>query len=448
MNSETPMHAKIHYQRGAVSLVIALLLLFGMTLIAFFANRSFIFEQRTSANQYRSTKAFEMAEAGLEWALGKLNESMPLTAAPSCVPLTSGTNASFRARFINPSAADATHSTGWMNVNTAAFPGCRIDAAGNATCACPTAGQADLGTLNPEQPRFGVRFNAVAGDATAVEIISRGCTNGNSCDPTATDVPTSDATAVVRVIVKIVPSLPAGPAAALTTGSAAVAGGNLNVINTHAPSNGITIHAGTTVATGSGANVTTLPGTPPRASVLDADPTLANLTAAGEDQFFSAFFGQTLTYYRDYDPGVIHISGCSAADCGQQIMNAIATGLQNPRFFVDGDVTFNNGNLGGATIGSAANPVTIVSNGNMEMRSNLTAYGVFYAATASATENWDFDGSGTATIFGAFISRGNFDKGSGTLNLVYDPSLWGGTAAPTGRLVRVPGSWRDKSSDY
>jgi Tfp pilus assembly protein PilX len=53
-------------QQGAATLVISLVLLFGMTVAAFFANRGLIFEQKTSANQYRSTRAFEMAEAGLE----------------------------------------------------------------------------------------------------------------------------------------------------------------------------------------------------------------------------------------------------------------------------------------------------------------------------------------------------------------------------------------------
>jgi hypothetical protein len=129
-------------------------------------------------------------------------------------------------------------------------------------------------------------------------------------------------------------------------------------------------------------------------------------------------------------------------------MNAINSGVRNPRFFVDGDITFNNGNVGAGTIGTSSNFVTIVSNGNVEMRSNLVGYGVFYAATATATENWDFDGSGTATIYGAFISRGNFDKGSGTLNLIYDPSLWNTAGQPIGRLAKVPGSWRDKLLTY
>ena len=436
-------------QRGAATLVVVLVLLFGVTVMAFFANRSFIFEQRTSANQYRSTKAFELAEAGVEWAVGKLNEGLPLATAPGCATTTVAGALSFRDRFVNPRPANPpANPTGFLNVNAAAFPGCRFDSAGVANCDCPIAGQANLGTANPEQPRFGVSFVPVGGDPAAVEIIARGCTNGNTCDPTALAAAGSDATAIVRVLVKIVPTITTGPAAALTTGAATVTGGNLNVINTHVPSNGITIHAGTTVSTGTGTNVTTIFGTPPRASVLDNDSTLNALSALGEDAFFSGFFGETLTHYSTKNPDVYKPACASVNACAAAIVAYINTGVQYPRIYIPGDVTFTNGTPGlGASLGTAANPVTLVSGGNVELGSNLVAYGMFYAATGSSND-WDYAGSGTATVVGAFVTRGNFNKGAGTLNLVYDPSLWGAAGAPKGRLVRVPGSWRDKSSDF
>ena len=43
-------------QRGAATLVVVVLLYLAMALIVVFTNRSLIFEQRTSANQYRSTQ--------------------------------------------------------------------------------------------------------------------------------------------------------------------------------------------------------------------------------------------------------------------------------------------------------------------------------------------------------------------------------------------------------
>jgi hypothetical protein len=445
-------------QSGAVSLIVALVLLLGGTIIAFFANRGFIFEQRTSANQYRATKAFELAEAGTEWALGKLNERMPLSSAtPSdCAPAASpvGALGSFYQRYANPRLASDALCTaagvGCLAPPNTGVPGCRISATGVAVCDCQTAAVADLGTSNPEQGRFGVRIRP-GPDPTTIEIVSRGCTNGNdACDPNTDS--TADATAIVRVLAKVVPGVPSGPAAPLTSGSATVTSGSLDVINNNQASNGITIHAGTTVQVGNGANVYSLPGTPPRASILDGDPSLANLTNADEDAFFAKYFGQTLTSYRSQDPDVIHVgpsapiaaNRCtSAADCGQVVV-ANAGRVQYPRFYVDGDVSFN-----GATLGAAASPVTLVASGAMLLRGTITAHGLFYAATATATDNWDFNGSGNATVYGAFISRGDFNKGAGNLRLIYPQSPWWSNAAPpVGRLARVPGSWRDKLTEF
>jgi hypothetical protein len=448
-------------QRGAVSLFVALMLLLGGTIIAFFANRSFIFEQRTSANQYRATKAFEIAEAGVEWALGKLNENLPMAGGASCGTGTVVANATFRERYAVPRGVDATHPNPWFDVPTlanSAMPGCRFDPAnvatnGGWTCSCPTGTTAAvLGST--DQGRFGVRLAPVAGDTSAIEILSRGCTNvaaaGDVCDPTSATSPTGDATAVVRVVVKIRPSVTSGPNAALTSGTATTISGALNVVNQHGPSNGITIHSGTTVVSGSGTNVYSLPGTPPRASILDNDPSLSDVTLASEDQFFARFFGQTLTDYRRPGGSTRIISGCSRQDCGQQIMDIIDTGERQLQFYVEGDVQFQQSAVTGSStgsIGTSTNPVIVVASGAMDMQGQIVAHGLFYAATPTATTVAN-PGGGGATVFGAFITRGAFEKqGSGTFNIVYAPTAWG-TGQPSGQLVRVPGSWRDKLTTY
>jgi Tfp pilus assembly protein PilX len=427
-------------QHGAASLLVALILLLGGTIIAFYANRSFIFEQRTSANQYRATKAFELAEAGTEWALGKLNENMPMVAGTTCATGGAATDPAFRDRYAAPTPSPAR-----LIVNTSLVPRCRINQAGVAACDCQaTAGTvAALGSADNDQGHFGVRFASVPGDNLAVEIIARGCTAGDSvCNPNAASS-SADATALVRVIAKVVPSVPVGPGAALTAGSVSVTGGNLNVINSNQRSNGITINAGSAVATGSTVAVYSVPGTPSRGSILDDDASLRNVTtSAAENLFFARFFGQPLNSYSTSDQDVVSISGADAAARGVEVMGYINRGLRAPRFFVPGDITFDSAIVGGATLGSAANPVVIATTGTLTMRGNVTAYGLFYAADIDAT------GSGDTTINGAMVTRGAFSKASGTLNLIYDPSSWSGALAPHGRLARVPGSWRDKATDY
>lgn len=454
-------------QRGAASLFVALMLLLGGTIIAFFANRGFIFEQRTSANQYRATKAFELAEAGAEWALGKLNENMLLTSTTGCTAATTaaGAAASFRDRYASPTAGSASAAGSFVPQNDA-VPGCRISATGVANCDCPSAaGDARTNLAsNPEEGRFSVRIRS-GGDPSTVEILSRGCSNGTgACDPTDQSTAAgADSTAVVRILAKVVPAVPAGPAAALTAGSATVISGSLDVVNHDQASNGITIHSGTTVNLDGSTTtrVHTLFGTPPQASVLDNDPSLADLTNASADAFFANYFGQTLTSYRDTDPDVIRI-GPNETDSARQCNNAGSCGdrvraianagvVRNPRFYVYGDVSFNAG-----TLGSSSNPMVLVAgpstpngtDGEIRFTGNIVAHGLFYAATATATENWDPLGGGNATIYGAFVSRGSFNVGTGNLRLIYTPGLWGNSAPPIGRLVRVPGSWRDKLTEF
>jgi hypothetical protein len=216
------------------------------------------------------------------------------------------------------------------------------------------------------------------------------------------------------------------------------------------------------VTLGSGTNVTTLPGTPPRSSVLDNDTALSALTAADStgDAFFKSFFGQTMAEYQaDGKSWLITSGSCgtnarcspscgSANSCGTAVSTAYNNGAR--QFWSDTDVSWTTSNL--PTVGTlgastAGGPIVFATSANVEMKGNLTAYGLFYTATATATDNWDYSGSGSAKVFGAFVSRGDFNKGSGTLDLIYDASLFG-EGGLRGTMVRVPGSWRDKSSDY
>jgi len=441
-------------QRGAAALVVALVLVFGMSLAAFFANRGLIFEQRTSANQYRSTRAFEMAEAGLEWAMARLNDDIFIAASPACTTAT-GTQ-SFRDRYLAPTAG--TSPSFAINTANPPRPGCSIAADGTATCSCPVSGtNPTLGAAT--DPRFTVRFNPdPGGDPLTVEIVSYGCTNqGAPCDPGSTAVP--DGTAVVSALFRVRPKFPSAPGAGLIAGSMAVTGGNLKVVNLDPKSNGITINSGTTVDQGNATSVVTLPGTPPRASVLDNDPALNALTNADAngDLFFQSFFGETQAQYQANPQTWLITSGscgtrvrctsCGTANsCGSAVSAAYNQGAV--QFWSNTNVQFTNSNLPTVgTLGTATRPIIFAGPASVEMKANLTAYGMFFVATATASENWDYDGSGTAKIYGAFVSRGNFDKGSGTLDLIYDANMFG-NGQSTGLLVRVPGSWRDQEAPY
>ncbi len=65
-------------QRGSATLVISVSLLLAITVMIFFIARTNLMEQRIAANDYRSEQAFEAAEAGIEYAIGRINKETPL----------------------------------------------------------------------------------------------------------------------------------------------------------------------------------------------------------------------------------------------------------------------------------------------------------------------------------------------------------------------------------
>jgi hypothetical protein len=452
-------------QRGAAALVVSLVLLFGMTLAAFFINRGMIFEQRTSANQYRATRAFEIAEAGLEWAVARLNDSANIAAAPGCGPGASTTR--FADRYLPLDAG--TPPAGFAAV-AVGLPSCRISAAGVVSCECPAAGtHAAVGVAS--EPRFTVQFLTGAAngvpDPWSVRIVSRGCTNaGPYCNPgLSAATPPPDGVAVVSALYKMRPALPVGPGAGLVTGAATNLGGNFTVVNMDPKSNGITINAGSVVNLDGSTQAVTLPGTPPRASVLDNDPALRDLTnadATGE-LFFRSFMGEGFAEYQNgEDTWWITNASCgtrtrctscgSANVCGQAMSDAYDAGFQ--KFWVAApDLAMRSSTRPAATsanpdryFGTKARPLIVASEGHIEFTGSIVAHGLFYAATSTAVEDYVDPGTGTARIVGAIVSRSRFTKGTGTLDLIYDANLFN-PGPVRGTMVRVPGSWRDSENE-
>ena len=115
-----------------------MVLFFIMSLVAAYASRNLIFEQRTSANNYRSTQAFEAAEAGLEWALAMLNGGR---IDDVCAPSTDAAAMPFASATFWPMPTAIIQARTWDDAGTATplRPGCVRGNAGWA-CSCPAAG--------------------------------------------------------------------------------------------------------------------------------------------------------------------------------------------------------------------------------------------------------------------------------------------------------------------
>jgi len=404
-------------QRGAAALAVTMVLLFCMTLVAFFVNRGLLFEQRTSANQYRATRAFEVAEAGVEWATAMLNDLRLID--DQCVASGAGA-ASFRGRY-------APHDVAYNITPPAnARASCRIEL-GVLTCHCPAAGTAPSAYSAPEHPQFTVEIADEPGDPEAVRVASWACLNrASACVPGATGA--GDATAVVRATLKLRATLRAAPAAPLTAGRDAAIG-NMSIINEDAASNGFLINAGGAISgTLTPPQLQSLPGTPIQAALIEDDASLLALADAdvSGDAVFQAFFGARLSRFQSA-PTTYVVTGGGAAANGSSVVAAYALGQRS--FYVDGDVALSTG-----VLGTAAEPVTIVATGNVTLGNTLNGL-VF-----SAQGTWS---TGTSPIInGAVVAADNYtNTGIGTLT--YDPVVLRNVRLDTGVLVRVPGSWRD-----
>lgn len=428
-------------QRGAAALAVSVVLLFAMTLATFFLNRGLLFEQKTSANQYRATRAFEVAEAGIEWATAMVNDSSVINA--SCIP-TAAQPSSFRDRYV-PGVGTPVNLTPPANTR----PGCRITDAGALICNCPAVGNdANLGTSTDR--KFTVRFEDVGipdPDPKAVRLTAVGCINQSALCTDANSNSGGDATARISVILKLRPVLRAAPAAALTTGAwTQVCGSLFSVVNTSAIANGYLVNAGGEVQIGvakylsgplppaagscSGTGQELETGTPLAFSIATGDSELASI-AAGTDAMFTEYFGTALSQYVSAS-STCTISGADPGNRAAKLIEDYGSVKQCRHFWIDGPIAFS----GNHTLGTASDPVVLVSASSMSFNGNFQLYGLVFSDSAVWNEA-GFD----SRVFGAVVARTSYrNNGTGTVN--YDADVLAKTRN-SGPMVRVPGSWRD-----
>jgi PilX N-terminal len=424
-------------QRGAASLIIVMVLFFTMMLVTAYTNRSLIFEQRTSANQYRSTQAFEAAEAGLQWALALLNGGRVDAA---CQPSANVALPTFRQRYLvadltlraftpRPNAAPGVPATGLR-------PGCVRNAAGWA-CSCPAAGATPLAAPAGAGsfPAFTVEFSQVNLPGTAsprpgtVKITARGCSGVDPrCVPGA--AATSDAYAEVSVEAALLRALSTAPAATVTSRGTVPLLGGTRIVNQDLYTNGITVNAAGDIDTDAGAQLLSRAGTPGEDSVIANDATLGAMT---RPLFFKTYMGIDETVFITV-PGVREVPCSAGADCSAQMANAAAlgTGMLHVAtdLFLSGDIV----------LGSPTEPVLLVVDGVLDFTDNVRIYGAVFGNRLT------WSGSAGGFVHGAVMLEGtavNTCCGGAGPSLVYDPEVLTRLNLFTGGFAPIPGSWKD-----
>jgi hypothetical protein len=376
---KAPSHSS---QRGAATVAITLMLAFVVLLSVAFANRSVLFEAKTSANQYHATQAQEAAEAGLDWALAQLNNHTPI--GEDCLASSDAAATPFRDRSIGGLQATClANDSGW-------------------SCRCPASGEAE-----PDTSSLAFAIRIAAGEQPGVLQLSSTGTSHN-------------ARAQVQALVGRLPGLDTLPAAPLIVRGAATA--SFAIHHTDPVTGGLTVHTGGALDTTS-LRLTSTPGTPASASVLANDPALAELTPQG---LFASVFRMDKAAWRAQP--VVHEIACDSA-CDTALATAAAT---HPLIWLRDGLRL----VTPVTLGTPQHPVLLVVDGPVELHASAVIHGVIYGTQA----RW-VDTAGAA-IHGAVILEGDL-QASGNTQIHHHATVLQTLHERTGSYARAPGSWRD-----
>lgn len=460
-NMRSGRTARLHRQRGAAALIVVMVLFFIISMVAAYTSRNLIFEQRTSANQYRSSQAFEAADAGIEWGLAQLNAGRMSDSCTASTDEASGADPSFRARYLT---IDGTNGNVTPRAPTGAGsvqPSCVLDTSSALaanwkwSCRCPRSDTSTLPLATPTAagpaPAFVLRMRDTP-RPDLFELQSASCTRLDpSCLGFGAVGASGDGVAQISVQVALRRALNRLPAAALTVaGVLTPAGGSaiLRVTNTDVASNGLTLDLGRPGSTDlidadvsalltSGVRLAGLPGIPPRQTLFKNDTALKPAAATGfstPDRQFSNYFGITPTTYFQ-QPALVTIdcsTGCSASQVNQAMVLHPGQAI---RLSGTGLLTLD------AAVGTAATPALLITDGDVSIADGVTFTGLLYGRKAA----WTLTADGISTVQGAVIAEGalTLSGASGELAITYNPGVLNTLRLTYGSFVRVPGSWKD-----
>jgi Tfp pilus assembly protein PilX len=438
-------------QRGAATLAVVMVLFFVISMVAAYTSRNMIFEQRTGANLYRATQSFEAAEAGMNWALMMLNTGR---IDAECQASTLTSNKSFRELYLSIDTNSGLITAKSQTSGDELTPTCVFDGdTGTWSCSCPEDSDPLVTTPagNSVSPAFRIRFrvpNVLPVQPGLVRIDVVGCTRlDDDCLQVGGASLGNEGRTVMGAVFMLSGRATSYPQSALTARGAVTASG-LSLSNTASAGSGITVHASGSINT-VGLALTTSAGNALSGSTLPLDTDLnpPEIVASGAvpgitapERFFAATFMLTPQRWVQM-PGVVRVD-CPAGAGGcpaDTVRTAIANNPGRPLWLTDSLLVDSAGD-----IGSAAAPVMMVIDGNLEFSTaGVTVHGLLMIRPLAPAVSWNTGASvQPGTIRGAVVVDGSV---TGISNLVvqYDSDVLTNLRSSSGTFFRVPGSWRD-----
>ncbi|MFT7724166.1 MAG: PilX N-terminal domain-containing pilus assembly protein [Roseateles sp.] len=417
-------------QRGAATLIIVMVLFLVMALLAAYASRSLLFEQRIASSYARASLAQEAAEGGIEWTLAQLN-GPPIDGA--CVPKDAG-GQRFMDKYLQLDVADRTFQLN--KIVRSVMVDCQRSPDGTGwACQCPeleerTEPAAAAG--DDITPSFGVILDTGPRNGT-LRVKVLGCTASvvDRCVGVSNAAQRSKAQLALSTLdslVALVGAVRTPPATPLTVkGDLTMTGTGLGLHNTDARSAGTLLAIGGTWTGMNDERMEGVPGTALSELRVQGDPALRDAPAG--DDVFKMFMGMTGAHYRHH-PALREVT--CAGDCSEALAKAYAAGQR--MLWVNGALQISSNTV----IGSVDDPVLIVAQdivlgGPFQINGMLVAQGNLTWTNSTAQPS---QVSGMVLVTGSMSTHGAMD-------ISYQQAVADRLRNGVGSFVRVPGGWQD-----
>ncbi len=394
-------------------MVMTLLLIAHLSLL--YSHRALLFEQRASASQVRAVQAQEAAQAGIDWAVSRLNDTRAVDSR--CLPTPQ-----------SPDTAPATARARWERSLTSAVawqPAC-VQRQGDPVwhCHCPDSGAGKVAmSVATDAPSFAVTLQAGA-RAGLWALTAEGCSHpGPDCGADTAAEP--DGRYRVSTVLAALGQVVQPPLAALTSVGQVVLSDGARVVNTDVASGGTTVHSGAAVTLQAQARVFGPPGQPASAGIVANDPPLA----AGVEALWRHLFGLDVATLRTLP--VWQTVACAGGCTGSDLDNALRLGAR--AIWLEGDLALAQGRWG-----TAEAPLLLAVHGRLRIGTDTVLQGLVVAEDVEIHP----PAGPRSLLRGALVSLSTTSL-SGTFDLVRDSTVLGRAASLGSVLAPVPGSWFD-----
>lgn len=419
------------HQHGAATLVVVVILFFVMALVAAYANRNLIVEQRVAVNYQEATLANEVAIKGADTLLNLLNAP---NVTEQCQVASGGAN-TLRERLLSfddagkvvPYVADNRLGDGATDVVI-----CDQPTDGAWSCQCPlNLKPVGIAEASNRSSSARLRISATLPGAGHLELTSLGCAQGSrNCNENLSSRDGSVgffAQMKRKVRLVLVSALKMPPTSALVATGRVDLGTGMAAANDHASAGGVAIQHGL-VANGVLDHVRG-PGGSGKDFAMLLNPALNTLDAAS---FFQRTFGMSLADYRSQ--AALEQLQCSG-DCAQTVRERVQAGAQ--LLWHEGSLSLSSD----ASLGTVNRPIVLIVNGKLSIQGPLRIHGLVFSA---GDAEWLAGSTGASWLNGALLVAGDWSSSSG-VQLRHDPIVLNRLKVAAGTFVRAPGgAWSEQ----